>query len=423
MSFDCLIYLDSEIRNRIDSLEMLDQSLQAYPADLNPKLVQTLEKIRNAEKKKSPTVTSADKRRAEFLKPMQERITKSGRKEEYVDMEVEQPVYYDEYEDRYHPGGYRKQRKVSNGEEYYNRAEMSTQTKSVGYGPSTSQGERYSRRMEEEDEYYRKQHRPPSRGREPVYQEENWEGEQYDIPQSADWPAEDEFTFNRAQKKPASSSKPKRTEDKDRDRESRKTSVKKSESAMKKKSVSKDSKDKDARKSSTSAKQDKGKGSLDKWIKSEEKEKKKSKDKDKSTKTKSEKKKSGPTVHDFGYRDSDEEKTARKKKTSSSPTPKKSDRGPQGLHDWINRRVTGYLIFHNTMHDGLDKDDEDDHLNRLAGKKWQELSKVEKEEYNSFAMNVRVSLKKQFKDVDNDDPELKELQERVDQKIKKIKKE
>jgi len=373
-----------EIRNKIDSIEMLDQSLQAFPSNLDPKLTQTLERIRKTEKKKTPGsgqkaeryegYSSADRRR-EFLGPLQERVRDR-------DMEVEA----EDYEERYRP-----------------RTQM--------YGTS-------SKRYEDEDEYYGRQDR---RDDYKIREEERYNyGDQYEVPHSGDFPPEDEFTFNRpTHERPVKKPSAKKSEQKSKS-PSRKESTKKS--------VSKESKGKD-RERSTSKKEKKG--SLDHWIKSEEKDTKKSKDKsskktkDKDREKSSHKKKKGPTVHDFrndSESSDDGKKSKSKKKKQREDSSAKKERGPQGLHDWINRRVTGYLIFHNTVHDeGLEKDG--DHLNRQTGKLWQAMSKAEKEEYNSFAMNTRVSLKKQYRDIDIDDPELTEMQEKVDLKIKKIKKE
>eukprot|EP00331_Platyophrya_macrostoma_P020065 CAMPEP_0176475834 /NCGR_PEP_ID=MMETSP0127-20121128/43818_1 /TAXON_ID=938130 /ORGANISM="Platyophrya macrostoma, Strain WH" /LENGTH=452 /DNA_ID=CAMNT_0017871457 /DNA_START=1 /DNA_END=1359 /DNA_ORIENTATION=- len=96
----------------------------------------------------------------------------------------------------------------------------------------------------------------------------------------------------------------------------------------------------------------------------------------------------------------------------------------KGLHDWINRRVTGYLIYQNTIHDegGLEKDHAGDHLNRVAGEKWKSMSQDEKNEYKEIALRARKFLKKDVRDVDIDDPNIKDLQEVLEKKIKKVKK-
>ena len=126
--------------------------------------------------------------------------------------------------------------------------------------------------------------------------------------------------------------------------------------------------------------------------------------------------------------DDDDDDDEEYEESDDNPSPKrkkgKSDRGVHSLHDWINRRITGYLIFQNTIHDENAERGgrEGDHLNRLTGKKWKKLSKSEQEEYKSLAMNARVDLKKEFKDVDKDSPELADFQEQIEKKLKKIKK-
>ena len=107
-------------------------------------------------------------------------------------------------------------------------------------------------------------------------------------------------------------------------------------------------------------------------------------------------------------------------KASKKP---KTGRGIHGLHDWINRRITGYLIFQNTFAGTIGRGKDGSHLNSIAGQQWKKLSKAEKEEYKSLALNVRVNLKKEYRDVDKESPELKELQDLIEKAIKKVKKE
>ena len=227
----------------------------------------------------------------------------------------------------------------------------------------------HHKRQKVQPDYYRE--RPPRR-----YEEED-EEDRYEngAPHSGDWGAayadDEEFTFNEP---PRTSQKPK----------SQKASVKKK---MK-------SSQKEDRKSS--AKRDEGKGS---------KYKSSQKKKDKSSKKKASR-----------ARDSDSSD-----ESAGERSGKKSERGVHNLHDWINRRVTGYLIFQNSVH--VEKGDEEDHLNSVTGKKWKALTKAEKEEYKSIALNARVDLKKEFDNVDIDDEEIKDLQEQIEKKLKKIKKE
>lgn len=108
---------------------------------------------------------------------------------------------------------------------------------------------------------------------------------------------------------------------------------------------------------------------------------------------------------------------------NSNATPSKKGERVKGLHDWINRRLTGYLVYQNSIQDGeLEREYEGDHLNRVAGQKWRSMSKTEQEVYKSIALKARVQLKKEFRDAGKDDPELADLQEVVEKRIRKVKK-
>ena len=132
----------------------------------------------------------------------------------------------------------------------------------------------------------------------------------------------------------------------------------------------------------------------------------------------------GQQCRDEPYIDSDEDERGEQMVSPGLSPKKRCGKRISGLHDWINRRITGYLVFQNTIHGTLEKEDfRDSHLNRVAGQKWRVLSKAEKEQYKMLALKVRVELKKEFRDVDKDSPELKELQELIEKEIKKVKKE
>lgn len=99
------------------------------------------------------------------------------------------------------------------------------------------------------------------------------------------------------------------------------------------------------------------------------------------------------------------------------------------LNDWINRRITGYLIFQNTMN--TDPEETKDkaayiekgmHLNSVMGKKWKSLTEKEKEEYRALAKEYRKPFKLEVQHLENF-ASVNDLLETLDEKIKKIKKE
>lgn len=99
------------------------------------------------------------------------------------------------------------------------------------------------------------------------------------------------------------------------------------------------------------------------------------------------------------------------------------------LHDWINRRITGYLVFQNTMNsdpEGLkDKGGISEtgvHLNHSMGRRWKALSESEREEYKKLAIDYRKRFKQEIEEYD-DSEKADDLLEMLDAKIKKIKRE
>lgn len=94
------------------------------------------------------------------------------------------------------------------------------------------------------------------------------------------------------------------------------------------------------------------------------------------------------------------------------------------LSDWINRRLTGYLIFQNTLGATNEKSQLKGmgvHLNSLAGKKWKELPEGERNEYNELAKSFRKEFRLEIENYDNYD-NYDDLIEKLDRKIKKLKK-
>jgi Chromatin-associated proteins containing the HMG domain len=96
------------------------------------------------------------------------------------------------------------------------------------------------------------------------------------------------------------------------------------------------------------------------------------------------------------------------------------------LNDWINRRITGYLVFQNTISSKLD--DKNNyremgiHLNSVAGSKWKNLTEDERDEYKNLAKAYRKAFRKEIEEFENYE-DLTDLIERLDTKIKKLKKE
>lgn len=116
---------------------------------------------------------------------------------------------------------------------------------------------------------------------------------------------------------------------------------------------------------------------------------------------------------EFESKDEEDEEGARDKAISS-------------LNDWINRRITGYLIFQNTINT---KSDEKSnyrelgiHLNSIAGQKWKGLTEEEKEEYKNLAKKFRKTFREEIENYENYD-DFTSLIEKLDIKIKKLKKE
>lgn len=109
--------------------------------------------------------------------------------------------------------------------------------------------------------------------------------------------------------------------------------------------------------------------------------------------------------------------------------PEVKEKAINQLNEWINRRVTGYLIFQNTMNQNpLEQTDKGNykelgiHLNNITGQKWKNLNDEDRDEYRNLAKEYRKILRKEIEAYENYD-DITDLIEQFDQKIKKIKKE
>lgn len=103
------------------------------------------------------------------------------------------------------------------------------------------------------------------------------------------------------------------------------------------------------------------------------------------------------------------------------------EKAVNSLNDWINRRITGYLIFQNTVSAGKGEDklaykEMGVHLNSVAGQKWKGLPEEEKEEYKMLAKYYRRIFRDEIYTYENYD-DFTSLIEKLDIKIKKLKKE
>jgi len=104
-------------------------------------------------------------------------------------------------------------------------------------------------------------------------------------------------------------------------------------------------------------------------------------------------------------------------------------RAIEDLGSWINARITGYLIFANSINDSLHhgvkhshKKEKGIHLNSLTGKKWKSLTEEEREEYRQLAIKYRIQAKNEIKEKAGD-MELSEIIEQLEKSFKKLKKE
>jgi len=109
---------------------------------------------------------------------------------------------------------------------------------------------------------------------------------------------------------------------------------------------------------------------------------------------------------------------------------KKDEKSPQELlKDWINRRITGYLVFRNTNclekgEKGVKKEGSDgtvEHLNKSMGAMWKGLSDKDKGIYLKIANHYRKLFKGQVDSLE-DISKFSDLLDYFDETSKKIKK-
>ena len=95
---------------------------------------------------------------------------------------------------------------------------------------------------------------------------------------------------------------------------------------------------------------------------------------------------------------------------------------PKGLHDWINRSLTGFNVFTNTIkykHESQGEALPDD----FVRERWNNLENNERKEYSNYASIEREKLKHECQDLEEESPEFKEVQKTVAKRIKMIIKE
>ena len=452
--------------------------MQAGSINANTNIWHTLDKIRSAEKNKKLSDSgqkikvengfySVDKylqRKPESLGHSQNRISTFEKKEEasakkHREMELEMPFatefshksgkltnygpIYPEYEGRDHPtAGFVQMKNIHMEQARILKprgVDSATQTRLMQPRETNTTYEDNFYRRSEHEERHKRQMNPPFEANETYHSKRTARDMRNEdagdrFPHSAESPAEGEFTFHQTPEHYRKANDYPRFKEKSTiklPKSKSNTSKVKSHTPITPNTLTHSAKTRDTRQEShnvpSKVSKDEKRSMLDSWIKSE------SKSERADLNRQEKKRKENTIVHNLDgealFDSQDEESAAIKPQApesdnSGSDSPKKSERGIHNLHDWINRRVTGYLIFQNTMHDqGLEKEREDDHLNRIAGKKWKKLTKAEKEEYKSLALSTRVLFKKEFREVDKDDPDWSELQELIDQKLKRVKKE
>jgi HMG (high mobility group) box len=109
------------------------------------------------------------------------------------------------------------------------------------------------------------------------------------------------------------------------------------------------------------------------------------------------------------------------------PTDETKEKAVEKMNDWINRRITGYLIFQNTLNQSRidDKTNYKElgvHLNSVAGQKWKSLPEEEKAEYKGLAKYYRRQFRDEIENYESYD-DFTTLIERLDHKIKRLRKE
>lgn len=410
------IHLTLEIRQKIDLVEPNDQSATLM-GNLSPKLMKTLEKVRAAEeKRKTPQkeiVHQAPERytqrKADPLRNLKDKLADFGKKNtsSQKQMEIEVPSFRTHHVDekRTSRSPYQSQSAVKTDEKKQTQASAQKRGKenttqmynmaNAGMNASPNDEhrlnddeERMHRRQKVDAESYRRVSETKNRETERKREDQLRREYEYFGSHQKEERVNEYSAYPQSQQTQVIPTPPKShlANDESNQRSSKKYS--------------------EGTQNYGSQGSSQRNSSLHTWLKQDLKEKTEDKPKKRSgTKEKSRKKEQNAEGEDDKGESSG--KRARVK----------------GLHDWINRRVTGYLVFQNTIHDiGLEKEREGDHLNRVAGEKWKGLSKGEKEEYKGLALKARINLKKEFQDVDIEDPHIKELQEIVEKRLKKVKK-
>lgn len=92
------------------------------------------------------------------------------------------------------------------------------------------------------------------------------------------------------------------------------------------------------------------------------------------------------------------------------------DSGEQAktLHDWIDRKLTGYVVFLNT---------EQKQVENSFQEKWKNLDKADREQYRNIAQKAREELKNEYQDIEEGSSEFADLQKIIEEKIKEVIKE
>lgn len=88
----------------------------------------------------------------------------------------------------------------------------------------------------------------------------------------------------------------------------------------------------------------------------------------------------------------------------------------------LNRKITGYLVFKNTIMGELRGLEKGMHINHLVGEKWKKLSRDEKENYEIFANTQRKVIKKEI-EAARQQGDVSDSLEALSMKVKKLKKE
>jgi len=129
--------------------------------------------------------------------------------------------------------------------------------------------------------------------------------------------------------------------------------------------------------------------------------------------------------------ESDHDHDTSSQKSGPNRSASKNRHTVDGVMDWINRRVTGYMIFQNSivkdfkdvrMDDMGSNTDQHKHMNSLVGKKWHGLTKLQKEEYKNIASQARLDLKKEIDQMGGIE-NYEEVYGNLLDKIKRVKKE